>query len=120
WSREYSTHSPRRKGSAISLLTRLYFPWLPMSVSVSKRISIAAVAGGISLFALLVLLPGQSLDEAAQRSAGCISCHGMTEAISMHTTGTVHLACIDCHGGNGNIRRPSDASAYESVKHKAH
>src|SRR5207244_9301922 len=99
---------------------RLCFPWLLMSVSVSKRISIAVMAGGVSLFALLVLLPGQSLDEAMQRSAGCVSCHGMTEAPSMHTTGTVQLGCIDCHGGNGNVRRPSDASAYESVKHKAH
>jgi len=93
-----------------------------MSVSVSKRISIAAVAGGVSLFAMLVLLPGQSLDEATQRSAGCVSCHGMTEAPSMHTTGTVHLACIDCHGGQGTVMRPaaSDMRAYENAKHQAH
>jgi len=93
-----------------------------MSVSVSKRVSIAAVAGGVSLFAMLVLLPGQSLDEATQRSAGCISCHGMTEAPSMHITGTVHLACIDCHGGQGMVMRPaaSDMRAYETAKHQAH
>src|ERR1043165_5760862 len=111
---------PRRRGSAISLLTRLCFRWLPMFVSVSKRISIAAVAGGLSLFAALSLLPGQSPEETAEKSAGCVSCHGTTEASSMHTTGTVQLGCIDCHGGNGDVRRPSDAGTYESAKHKAH
>src|SRR5580765_7834919 len=111
--------SRRHRGSAISLLTRLYFLWLPMSVSVSKRISIAAIAGGVSLFAMLVLLPGQSLDETTQRSAGCVSCHGMTEAPSMHTTGTVPLSCIDCHGGRGDVMRlaESDMRAYENAKH---
>src|SRR5579872_7428787 len=102
--------SPRCRASAISLLTRLYFPWLLMSVSVSRNISIAAVAGGLSLFAAWALLPGQSpgqsQEEAARRSAGCVSCHGFTDAPSMHTTGTVQLACIDCHGGNADVMRP--------------
>jgi len=40
----------------------------------------------------------------------------------MHTTGTVQLACIDCHGGNGDVMRPagSDMRAYERAKHQAH
>ena len=40
----------------------------------------------------------------------------------MHTTGTVQLACIDCHGGNGDVMRPagSDMRAYERAKHEAH
>lgn len=93
-----------------------------MSVSVSKRISIAAVAGGLSLFTMLALLPAQSPEEATRRSAGCVSCHGLTEAPSMHTTGTVQLACIDCHGGSGDVMRPSgsDMRAYELAKHRAH
>src|SRR5678815_2524783 len=114
--------SPRRRDSAISLLTRLCFRWLPMSVSVSKSISTAAVAGGLILFAALALLPGQAAEKPAQNSAGCISCHGFTEAPSMHTTGTVQLGCIDCHGGNGDVMRPaaSDMRAYERAKHQAH
>src|ERR1700681_3774201 len=124
---------PRRRGSAISLLTRPCFPSLPMSGSVSRYIPLAALAGGVTLFVLLVLLPGQSPDtslkqrgqsqeEAARRSAGCVSCHGFTEAPSMHTTGTVQLACIDCHGGQGGVMRPagSNVSAYERAKHQAH
>jgi len=40
----------------------------------------------------------------------------------MHTTGTVQLACIDCHGGQGDVMRPagSDMRAYERAKHEAH
>ncbi len=93
-----------------------------MSVSVSRSISIAAVAGGLSLFAALALLPGQSPEETARKSAGCVSCHGLTEAPSMHTTGTVQLGCVDCHGGNGDAMRPagSDMRAYERAKHEAH
>jgi hypothetical protein len=100
-----------------------------MSVSVSRHIPIAVLAGGISLFAMLVLLPGQSpevrgqsREEAARRSAGCVSCHGFTEAPSMHTTGTVQLACIDCHGGQDDVTRPagSDMRAYERARRQAH
>ncbi len=93
-----------------------------MSVSVSRSISIAAVAGGLSLFAALALLPGQSPDETARKNAGCVSCHGLTEAPSMHTTGTVQLGCVDCHGGNSDVMRPtgSDMRAYERAKHEAH
>ena len=93
-----------------------------MSVSVFKRISIAAIAGGLTLFAALALLPAQAPDEHAQKSAGCVSCHGLTEAPSMHTTGTVQLGCIDCHGGKGDVMRPagSDMRAYERAKHQAH
>src|SRR5579859_863269 len=122
-------HSPRCRGSAISLLTRPCFQWLPMSVSVFRYIPLAALAGGVSLFVMLTLLPGQSSEvqgqsqeEAARRSAGCVSCHGFTEAPSMHTTGTVQLACIDCHGGQGDVMRPagSDMRAYERAKHQSH
>src|SRR6202040_4061941 len=37
----------------------------------------------------------QSQAEAENKSSGCISCHGRTEASSMHPTGTVHLGCAD-------------------------
>ena len=77
----------------------------------------ALVAGGLSLMAGWFLLPaqerkpivkeqppaierGQTSDEAIRRSSGCVSCHGLTDSPSMHTTNTVQLACIDCHGGN--------------------
>ena len=41
---------------------------------------------------------GDSLEEAEQRSAGCVSCHNPMDSSTMHTTGTVRLGCTDCHG----------------------
>ena len=45
-----------------------------------------------------VLLPAPATCP-LRRSAGCVSCHGVTDSPSMHTTGTVQLGCMDCHGG---------------------
>lgn len=42
----------------------------------------------------------------------------------MHPTGTVHLGCTDCHGGNANVRiasgAPPNSSEYAQAKEKAH
>lgn len=58
------------------------------------------------------------------KSAGCISCHGMTDSPTMHTTGTVYIGCADCHGGNYDIQRPAGAeprsASYERAKKQAH
>ncbi len=60
----------------------------------------------------------------AARNAGCMSCHTQTDSISMHPTETVHIACTDCHGGNGDIRVAQGAAAsskeYQDAKNKAH
>src|SRR5271157_1229942 len=50
---------------------------------------------------------GDSLEEAQQRSAGCITCHNPMDSPTMHTTGTVRLGCTDCHGGNAQIALPA-------------
>ncbi|MCH8045290.1 MAG: hypothetical protein IID44_16385 [Planctomycetes bacterium] len=43
---------------------------------------------------------GQLPGDVAQKSRGCVRCHkGVTD---MHTTGTVHLGCTDCHGGDAS------------------
>lgn len=66
----------------------------------------------------------ESQAEVDEKSAGCISCHGPTEAASMHPTGTVHLGCSDCHGGDPAIQKPSTAqpnsSDYVAAKLRAH
>ena len=49
------------------------------------------------------LLLTQSKEEAAAKSAGCLSCHGPTDEPTMHATGTVRLGCADCHGGDAAI-----------------
>jgi hypothetical protein len=67
---------------------------------------------------------GQSEEEAASKSTGCISCHGPTDEPTMHPTKTVHLGCTDCHGGNSSITVASGADPnsadYKSTKEKAH
>src|SRR5579862_4332754 len=52
---------------------------------------------------------------AAGQPNGCISCHGQTDSPTMHSTGTVQISCVDCHGGNASIQK-SDADA----KQRAH
>jgi hypothetical protein len=48
----------------------------------------------------------------------------MTDSSTMHSTGTVYLTCVDCHGGNADISRPANASPgsveYEGYKKRAH
>ena len=105
----------------------------------------ALVAGGMSLLAGWFLLPaqeqkpnakgqtvvaspsverGQTSDEAMRRSSGCVSCHGITDSPSMHTTNTVQLACVDCHGGKGDVQKPAGSNmgsgVYDQAKLQAH
>ena len=67
---------------------------------------------------------GQSQSEVERKNSGCLTCHVTTDEPSMHATGTVHLACVDCHGGDSTIQIPpgtSSASAeYGQAKNRAH
>ncbi len=67
---------------------------------------------------------GQSPEEAARKSFGCISCHTSTDEPTMHPTKTVFLGCTDCHGGNSSISiavgMTPNSSEYEAAKEKAH
>ncbi len=38
----------------------------------------------------------------------------------MHTTGTVQLSCVDCHGGNASIQKPAGQFEYTAAKLRAH
>ena len=66
----------------------------------------------------------QSKEDADRKSVGCVSCHGQTEAPSMHPGAAVHLACVDCHGGKSEIQRPagsdSKSQAYKQAAKQAH
>jgi hypothetical protein len=69
-------------------------------------------------------LRGQTQEEAAQKSAGCVSCHINTDEPTMHPTKTVALACTDCHGGDSSVHVAAGLAAnsaeYQSAKQKAH
>jgi hypothetical protein len=59
-----------------------------------------------------------------RKNSGCVSCHTSTDEPSMHPTGTVRLACIDCHGGDSTATLPpgtnSKTPEYEQIKNRAH
>ena len=67
---------------------------------------------------------GQSPEEAARKSSGCISCHTSTDEPTMHPTKTVFLGCTDCHGGNSSISintgTAPNSLEYKVAKEKAH
>jgi hypothetical protein len=103
-----------------------------MSASVSKTLAITG-AGGVSVAFLCTFLVAQQSDrsrllqsqsDADRKSAGCVTCHGLTDSPSMHTTGTVRLGCTDCHGGDPAIQPPSGTKSgdapYDQAKKQAH
>jgi hypothetical protein len=67
---------------------------------------------------------GQTSEEVEAKNIGCVSCHTQTDAPTMHLSRAVRLACVDCHGGNGEVTLPKDLSpespGYEEAKTKAH
>ena len=103
-----------------------------MSASVSKTLAITG-AGGVSVAFLCTFLVAQQSDrsrllqsqsDADRKSAGCVTCHGLTDSPSMHTTGTVRLGCTDCHGGDPTVQPPSGTKSgeaqYDQAKKQAH
>ncbi len=67
----------------------------------------------------------QTKAEADAKSAGCITCHSASDALTMHKSPAVVLGCTDCHGGNAKIglTDPStkmDSKPYMAVLEKAH
>ncbi|MEP6539927.1 MAG: hypothetical protein ABJF23_31660 [Bryobacteraceae bacterium] len=66
----------------------------------------------------------QTQAEADTKSTGCVSCHGMTEAATMHPTATIRIGCADCHGGDAGVMKPSGSEAgmkpYTDAKLQAH
>jgi hypothetical protein len=66
----------------------------------------------------------QTQADVDRKNSGCVSCHTTTDVPSMHPTGTVRLACIDCHGGDSTAALPPGTNAstpeYDQVKKRAH
>src|SRR5262249_1705361 len=62
--------------------------------------------------------------DADRKSAGCITCHTKTDSPTMHTATTVKLGCVDCHGGQVEVRLPDGVAPgtdrYDEIKKQAH
>src|SRR5437667_228733 len=69
-------------------------------------------------------LSRQSQADVDRKNVGCVTCHTATDAPTMHTATTVKLACVDCHGGRGDVARAAatqpGSTTYDDVKKKAH
>jgi hypothetical protein len=67
---------------------------------------------------------GQPESEVERKNSGCVTCHVTTDEPTMHATGTVHLACVDCHGGDSSVQiAPGTAPSspeYAQAKNRAH
>lgn len=65
---------------------------------------------------------GESIEDAARASTGCISCHSGLAHASMHAEPIVVLGCTDCHGGNATISviAAKDSPEYLAAKLGAH
>ena len=110
---------------------------------ISRAIPACALAAGFILMAPAASMPAASANqngastqvqsqslvnqpqsEADRKNAGCISCHTQTDEATMHATGTVRLACTDCHGGNSGILIStvvkSGSTEYDQAKRAAH
>jgi len=60
---------------------------------------------------------------ADRKSAGCVSCHTASDALTMHVSDAVVLGCTDCHGGDANVHRPDGApgdSVMDDARDRAH
>jgi hypothetical protein len=66
----------------------------------------------------------QHPDRAAEKSAGCLTCHEKSDSANMHSNPAVVLGCADCHGGDAGVMRPAgsskDGPAYGAAMAKAH
>ena len=51
-------------------------------------------------------LSKQTQADADRKSGGCVTCHTKTDSPSMHTATTVKLGCVDCLGGQVDVRLP--------------
>jgi hypothetical protein len=63
-------------------------------------------------------------EDARERSSGCVSCHGETDSPTMHPTGSIFLACTDCHGGDHTVHRIEELALRDPKNlermHRAH
>ena len=48
----------------------------------------------------------QTVEEAALKSTGCISCHTSSGHKTMHENPGVVIGCTDCHGGDAAVMNP--------------
>ena len=65
----------------------------------------------------------QAQTDADEKSAGCVSCHTASDAVTMHRSPSVVLGCTDCHGGDAKVMKPNDIASgapIDAARDRAH
>jgi len=57
----------------------------------------------------------QEQSDADRKSAGCVSCHTASDAVTMHVSNAVVLGCTDCHGGAADVIAPTGAPSSDAI-----
>jgi hypothetical protein len=60
----------------------------------------------------------QPWSAADAKSAGCVSCHTVSDRKTMHASPAVVLGCTDCHGGDASVVGPVGASTAPGAAHQ--
>ena len=67
---------------------------------------------------------GQSDEQMAAKSSGCLSCHTASDRPTMHPNPAIKLGCADCHGGDAHVALPAGTArgtaTYRKVMDSAH
>src|SRR6185437_8732434 len=89
-----------------------------------RKLSLAVCIACAALMSFSATQQDRPLTPVVPGSAGCVSCHGQTDSASMHPTGTVHLTCTECHGGNPAVMLPAGSArpdaSYRQAEASAH
>lgn len=67
---------------------------------------------------LNIIKSGLSNVETDLSSRGCLDCHSMTEAATMHQNPAVQIGCSDCHGGDPTVRYLESVSDVKSTEYQ--
>src|ERR1700722_14642444 len=99
------------------------FPSLALVLVANARSKVQESASP-SAGAMQLSPQGQSQADVDAKNSGCLTCHVTTDEPTMHPTGTVRLACVDCHGGDSSVHVASgiktDSAEYLQAKNRAH
>ena len=99
-----------------------------LSAAVLSAVASASDHGERAVVRSYVMAPPspehQSVEDAAVKSAGCLTCHEGSDHKTMHENPGVVIGCTDCHGGDASVKGPGVlepfSSAYAAARDQAH
>jgi hypothetical protein len=124
--------SAKSNNELVHRAKRRYFPVLAALIAIGAALAAdSAIKAQLPQSQQQSSQPPVSLGAAAQsesdverKNSGCLTCHVTTDEPTMHATRTVHLACVDCHGGDSSVQiAPGTAPSspeYAQAKNRAH